>query len=75
MTLQLRSEKPLPVIIFLFGGGYERGDPTKALHGPDYFMMKDAVFVTIGYRLGPFGKIKLIVSYPDISRPFVCVFP
>lgn len=43
--------------MFLFGGGFEKGDPTKDLHGPDYFMMKDVIFVTTGYRLGPFGEI------------------
>ena len=44
-------------MIFLFGGGFEKGDPTRDLHAPDYFMMKDLVFITVGYRLGPLGKI------------------
>lgn len=53
---QLKSDKPLPVMIFLYGGGFEKGDPTRDLHGPDYLMMKDVILVTIAYRLGPLGK-------------------
>lgn len=53
------SSKPLPVIIFIFGGAFERGDPSRNLHGPDYFMMKDMIFITLGYRLGALGKSKL----------------
>ncbi|KAL9889118.1 esterase B1-like [Glossina fuscipes fuscipes] len=52
---ELKTYKPLPVIVFLFGGGFERGDPTRDLHGPDYFMMKPVILITLSYRLGPFG--------------------
>ncbi|CAD6996032.1 unnamed protein product [Ceratitis capitata] len=34
---KLKSEKPLPVMVFLYGGGFEKGDPTRDLHGPDYY--------------------------------------
>ncbi|KAI8129145.1 Esterase B1 [Lucilia cuprina] len=54
---QLNSSKPLPVIIFLFGGAFEKGDPSRDLHGPDYFMKKDVIFVTVGYRLSALGFI------------------
>ncbi|XP_075147099.1 uncharacterized protein LOC142221306 [Haematobia irritans] len=64
---QLNSNKPLPVIIFLFGGGFEKGDPTKALHAADYLMMKDLIFVTVGYRLGPFGFLQF--KTPDLKAP------
>ncbi|XP_036329456.1 esterase B1-like [Rhagoletis pomonella] len=56
---ELASDKPLPVMVFLYGGGFERGDPTRDLHGPDYFMMKDVILVTIAYRLGPLGFLSL----------------
>lgn len=56
LSFKLNSEKPLPVLVFLFGGGFEKGDPSRDLHGPDYLMQKDIIFVTIGYRLGPLGK-------------------
>lgn len=43
-------------MVFIYGGGFEKGDPTRDLHGPDYFMMKDVILVTIAYRLGPLGE-------------------
>lgn len=45
----------LPVMVYLHGGGHNTGDATRLSWGPDYFMMKDVVFVTIGYRLGLLG--------------------
>lgn len=64
---KLKSDKPLPVMIFLFGGGFEKGDPTRDLHGPDYFMMKDVILVTIAYRLGPLGFLSL--HDPAVGTP------
>ncbi|KAM7363085.1 uncharacterized protein ACRADG_000137 [Cochliomyia hominivorax] len=64
---KLNSSKPLPVIIFLFGGAFEKGDPSRDLHGPDYFMMKDVIFVTIGYRLGSLGFISF--KDPQLQIP------
>lgn len=52
----LDSHPPLPVMVYIHGGGFNTGDPTRRAWSPDYFMMKDVVFVTIGYRLGVFGK-------------------
>lgn len=43
----------------LFGGGFEKGDPTRDLHSPDYFMMRDVVVVTVSYRVGPLGFLSL----------------
>jgi len=45
--------------VFFFGGGFEKGDPTKELHSPDYFMMRDVVVVTVSYRVGPLGFLSL----------------
>ncbi|XP_004518271.1 esterase B1 [Ceratitis capitata] len=64
---KLKSEKPLPVMVFLYGGGFEKGDPTRDLHGPDYFMMKDVILVTIAYRLGPLGFLSL--TDPTVGAP------
>lgn len=49
----------MPLIVFFFGGGFEKGDPTRDLHSPDYFMMRDVVVVTISYRVGPLGFLSL----------------
>uniref|UniRef100_B3NYP7 carboxylesterase n=1 Tax=Drosophila erecta TaxID=7220 RepID=B3NYP7_DROER len=56
---ELDSPRPLPLIVFFFGGGFEKGDPTKELHSPDYFMMRDVVVVTVSYRVGPLGFLSL----------------
>ncbi|SPP84097.1 esterase B1-like isoform X1 [Drosophila guanche] len=64
---ELKSAKPLPLIVFFFGGGFEKGDPTTDLHGPDYFMMQDVVVVTISYRVGPLGF--LLLNDPAVGVP------
>lgn len=55
----MKTETPLPMIVFFFGGGFEKGDPTTDLHSPDYFMMRDVVVVTVSYRVGPLGFLSL----------------
>lgn len=42
-----------PVIVFLHGGGLERGSANS--NQPNYIMDRDIVFVGINYRLGAFG--------------------
>lgn len=49
-----------PVIVFLFGGGFELGAGDE--YGPEYLMDRDVVLVTINYRLGPFGFLALDTS-------------
>lgn len=51
---------PLPVIVFIHGGGFETGSAIE--HGPEYLMERDVVVVTIGYRLGAFGFLALETS-------------
>lgn len=45
-------------MVFLHGGAFMFGSSGVELHGPDYFMEKDVVLVTLNYRLGAFGKHK-----------------
>ncbi|XP_052836579.1 esterase B1 [Drosophila gunungcola] len=56
---ELNSASPLPLIVYFFGGGFEKGDPTRELHSPDYFMMRDVVVVTVSYRVGALGFLSL----------------
>ncbi|XP_030374228.1 uncharacterized protein LOC115623824 [Scaptodrosophila lebanonensis] len=56
---KLNSSHPLPLIVFFFGGGFEKGDPTTELHSPDYFMMRDVVVATVSYRVGALGFLSL----------------
>ena len=53
---QLRSDKPLPVMVYIHGGGFKTGDASRRAWSPDYLMREDVVYISIGYRLGAFGK-------------------
>ncbi|KAH8420855.1 hypothetical protein KR222_006890, partial [Zaprionus bogoriensis] len=56
---QLKSEKPLPVMVWIYGGGFQIGEASRDIYSPDYFMKKDIVLVTLNYRLGPLGFLSL----------------
>lgn len=46
----------MPVMVWIYGGGFQMGEASRDLYGPDYLMMENIVLVTIAYRLGPLGK-------------------
>lgn len=47
---------PLPVMIYIFGGGFFAGSNDPGTVGPEFFMEnREVILVTIAYRLGPFG--------------------
>ncbi|XP_033244802.1 uncharacterized protein LOC108153856 [Drosophila miranda] len=64
---KLHSPKPLPLLVYFFGGGFEIGDATTDMNGPDYFMMRDVVVVTISYRVGALGFLSL--NDPAVGVP------
>lgn len=51
--------KPLPVMVYIHGGGFLEGTGASFLYGPDYFMREDVVFVGISYRLNIEGFLCL----------------
>ncbi|XP_033165275.1 esterase B1 [Drosophila mauritiana] len=55
----LKSEKPLPVIVWIYGGGFQKGEASRDIYSPDYFMKKPVVFVAINYRLAALGFLSL----------------
>ncbi|EDW96358.2 alpha-Esterase 4a [Drosophila yakuba] len=59
----LQSEKPLPLMVYIHGGQFLRGDASRQTWGPDYFMEENVIHVSIGYRSGPFG----FLSFADPS--------
>ncbi|XP_020713638.1 alpha-esterase-4b isoform X1 [Ceratitis capitata] len=67
MQKKLETENPLPVMVYIHGGGFATGTASRRNWGPDYFMMKDVILVTIGYRLGPLGFLKF--SDPNLQVP------
>ncbi|BFF89525.1 esterase B1 [Drosophila madeirensis] len=55
----LESEQPLPVIVWIYGGGFQKGEASRDFYSPDYFMKQNVVFVCINYRLGALGFLSL----------------
>lgn len=45
----------LPVVVFIYGGGFAYGCASKELYGPDFILEKDVILVTFNYRLSAFG--------------------
>lgn len=45
-----------PVMVWIHGGGFNSGSPTRDFYSPDYLLKHDIVFVGITYRLGCFGE-------------------
>ncbi|KAG5681806.1 hypothetical protein PVAND_011214 [Polypedilum vanderplanki] len=58
-TKSVKPKKLYPVMIWIHGGGFIHGSSTTEIYGPDYFLQKDVVFVSINYRLGAIGFLSL----------------
>lgn len=43
-------------MFWVHGGGFQFGEANCEQYGPDYFMMKDVVLITVQYRMGALGK-------------------
>ncbi|XP_075972494.1 esterase B1-like [Anticarsia gemmatalis] len=53
------SNACLPVLFFIHGGGFKSGSGNVDSFGPDFFMRKSIVLVTINYRLDALGFLSL----------------
>ncbi|KAJ9584570.1 hypothetical protein L9F63_021080, partial [Diploptera punctata] len=54
-TPKLDSSRPLHVMFWIHGGGWQSGSGNSDMYGPQYLLDKDIILVTINYRLGPLG--------------------
>uniref|UniRef100_A0A1I8JUG0 Carboxylic ester hydrolase n=1 Tax=Anopheles funestus TaxID=62324 RepID=A0A1I8JUG0_ANOFN len=54
-TKTIKPSKPLPVMVYIYGGGFVEGTSGTELYGPDYLVEKDIVLVTLNYRVGALG--------------------
>jgi para-nitrobenzyl esterase len=54
----------LPVIVWIYGGGYISGSASMPLYWGDQLAHKGVIVVTIGYRLGPLG----FLAHPELTR-------
>ncbi|KAL7302333.1 hypothetical protein TKK_0004996 [Trichogramma kaykai] len=58
-TKRIKPDQPRPVMVWIHGGAFNLGSGDNMLYGPDYYMRKDIVLVTLNYRLGIFGFLNL----------------
>jgi para-nitrobenzyl esterase len=56
--------KRLPVIVWIYGGGYINGSASMPLYRGDRLAHKGVIVVTIAYRLGPLG----FLAHPELTR-------
>lgn len=63
----LQPEKLRPVMVWIYGGGFQVGEATRDMYSPDFFMSKDVVLVSISYRLGALGFLSL--EDPELNVP------
>ncbi|MGO8720959.1 MAG: carboxylesterase/lipase family protein [Acidobacteriaceae bacterium] len=58
------THKHLPVIVWIYGGGYINGSASMPLYWGDRLAHKGVIVVTVAYRLGPLGFLAL----PELTR-------
>jgi len=59
-----RAAERLPVIVWIYGGGYRNGSASMPLYWGDRLARKGVIVVTVAYRLGPLGFLAL----PELTR-------
>jgi para-nitrobenzyl esterase len=53
------AAKPLPVMVWIYGGALQNGSASTPLYAGDGFARRDVILVTINYRLGVLGFLAL----------------
>ena len=66
------TNKPLPIMIFFYGGSWKEGSASFLLYNPTQLisLVRDVVIITTNYRLGAFGFLasrSLRAQDPDNS--------
>ena len=57
-------EQPLPVMVWIFGGGLMNGTASTPLYAGDALARRGVIVVTLNYRLGAFG----FLAHPELSQ-------
>ena len=63
-TAAKNGQEHLPVIVWIYGGGYINGSASMPLYWGDQLAHKGVIVVTIAYRLGPLG----FLAHPELTR-------
>jgi para-nitrobenzyl esterase len=53
------AERPLPVMVWIYGGALENGSASTPLYAGDGFARRGVILVTLNYRLGVLGFLAL----------------
>jgi len=59
-----KANERLPVIVWIYGGGFINGSASMPLYWGDRLAHKGVIVVTIAYRLGPLG----FLAHPELTR-------
>lgn len=60
---RLRGKEPLPVMVFVHGGGFVGGSSSSSMYSPDFIVDAGVILVTFNYRLGALGTTSLPVTF------------
>jgi para-nitrobenzyl esterase len=55
---------PLPVLVWIYGGGYNSGSASMPLYWGDKLARKGVIVITIAYRVGALGYL----AHPELTR-------
>ncbi|ORW33288.1 carboxylesterase [Mycobacterium paraense] len=67
VTPEVPSDKPLPVMVFIHGGGYILGSSATPLYDGAALARRGCVYVSVNYRLGALGCLDLSsLSTPEM---------
>jgi para-nitrobenzyl esterase len=58
------ANERLPVLVWIYGGGYSNGSASMPLYWGDRLARKGVIVITIAYRLGPLG----FLAHPELSK-------
>jgi len=59
-----KAGEKIPVLVWIHGGGFSGGSTSIPMYDGAGFAKKGVVFVSIAYRVGPFG----FLAHPELSR-------
>ena len=59
-----RPATPLPVMVWIYGGGFVNGGSSPAVYDGSQFAKRGVVFVSFNYRVGRFG----FFAHPALSK-------
>ncbi|XP_053950482.1 carboxylic ester hydrolase isoform X1 [Anastrepha ludens] len=52
---ELPNTAPLPVMVYIHGGGFQCGSGISSFYGPEFLLDQDVILVIGNYRVGPLG--------------------